>query len=359
MFHPDTVPAVTKWSLSFSQQKKYILLQFSITDISSHLIYAPLKHWTSCLCKRLLIFILHELYKIDNKGKNTRRFNSSLWLYLKEKLFFSLYKDILFFLSYPYHHFTFWKSHNIQIIPNPAKRKQVLMEINSCSPKGGFLIHCFMARAFINSLRNICQAPAVCLAPGEVYTLPALFLHNVVVGNTNTSAELIFCLLTTVRLHRLKFLRILVPPASSVFSRNRCLLRHPDLPHEFMPAHQQLLGHCSSAAACSSYGVVPVLYQLVSICNSVPGGLHLIPGLAGPQSQRCSLICPPHPFLPVFSCPLHPSAAHSKLCRSKTPSSFLSRGSRSQLLHSVTTEDDQLGLVPLPTRGCSKCPLCR
>lgn len=137
-----------------------------------------------------------------------------------------------------------------------------------------------MARAFTNSLRNICQAPAVCLAPGEVYTLPALFLHNVVVGNTNTSAELIFCLLTTVRLHRLKFLRILVPPASSVFSRNRCLLRHPDLPHEFMPAHQQLLGHCSSAAARSSYGVVPVLYQLVSICNSVPGGLHLISGLA-------------------------------------------------------------------------------
>lgn len=78
-------------------------------------------------------------------------------------------------------------------MPNPAKHKKVLMKINSFSTQGRFLIYPSVAPSFINSV-SIHQATTMYQVLGKAYTLSALFLCNLTLGNTKALFRVDFLL---------------------------------------------------------------------------------------------------------------------------------------------------------------------
>lgn len=165
-----------------------------------------------------------------------------------------------------------------------------------------------------------------------------------------------FCLRAAAQLYQ--FFKFLSFPVHQAFQCQLVSGPAPRVLHELTTGTAGLPGHHSSTG---NHGSSTGYYWF---CTSWHMFIFIsIPGLAplyfsfGPRIQHQSLIHPPHPFLPIFSCQLFPSPGHSQLCRrSKTFLLHRSGGSGSQQLHFTLITPAELS--PLLPRWYSKCLLC-
>lgn len=155
-----------------------------------------------------------------------------------------------------------------------------------------------MAPSFINSISTH-QAPTMYQVLGEAYTLSALFLYSLTLGNTKSLFRVDFLLARCS----------MVMPVSCVFkfSYTSSLFSVP-LPTDFSGTQTSSMNSCwlssnsralPSTVAQAAMGEQLVLFQLTSIFNNIPG--FAAPYFSfGPWIQHCSLIHHLAQFFPSF-----------------------------------------------------------